>query len=278
MKKFVPYLLLVPSLILVVVFKIYPLMMSFMGSFSVDNSFSLKNYALIFQDSAFWTSFGITILFSLIITPLQVIIALAMALLVNVKLRGITVFRTLLYLPVVVSLTVASMLWGIMMDPNSGIVNSLLKFVNIPAQPLLTSSSEALLCIIVISSWKGIGYWMMFYLAGLQGISPEVYEASRIDGANWWQTVSKITIPLLNKVTVFVVVSDTVANMLLFVPMYILTNGGPNNSTDVLMFEAYKSAFTYSDMGRSYAIVTILIILISIVIGTQFKLLQRRDY
>jgi len=277
MRKLTPYLLLIPSVFLIVVFKIYPILLTLIGSFLVKGSLSLANYSVLLKDPVFWSSFLVTVKFSIIVTPVQILLALILAFLVNTKLKGIEIFRTIYYLPVVVSIMVASMLWGIMLNPSSGVINSFLKAIGIPQQPFLTSSKQALMCIIAIASWKGIGYWMMFILAGLQNINTDIYEASYIDGASWWDTTTKITIPLLNRALIFVIVANTIINILLFVPMFVLTNGGPKMSTNGLMFEAYKSAFLYVDMGRSYAIVAILLVFISIVIGAQMKFLKN-DY
>jgi ABC-type sugar transport system permease subunit len=277
MKKFTPYLLLFPALFLIIIFKLCPIFSNVIGSLFTDAGFSFENYSRIFQDSTFWAAFKNTIVFSFIVTPLQIFLALVMAFLVNVKVRGITVFRTLIYIPVVISLTVACMIWGIMLNPSSGIFNSMLIKLGMQPQTFLTSSNQALMCIVVICSWKGIAYWMMFLLAGLQSISNDIYEAGKIDGANWWNMTTKITIPLLNRPLIFVIVSDTISNMLLFTPMYILTNGGPKESTNVLMFEAYKAAFVYSDNGRSCAIITILLLMILVIVGSEMKFLKR-DY
>ena len=164
-----------------------------------------------------------------------------------------------------------------MFNYNSGVLNSLLMKLGFSAQGFLNDSKQALFCIIVIATWKGCGYWMMFILAGLKNIDGEIYEAARIDGAGFFHTVFKITLPLLKKVLLFVCVANTSSNVLLFAPMQLITNGGPKNSTDVLMYEAYKSAFKYADRSRSAAIVSVLLAMIILVATLQFFLLGERE-
>lgn len=272
-----------PAIALLLIFRIYPIIIAVSGSF-LSSGFShpkafvgLSNYIQLFNDPTFWNSIKTTLIFNLMVNPIQIVLALFMAIIVNKKMHGMNVFRSIFYIPVGVSITVASIIWGILLNPNSGIINSILGVLHIPAQPFLTSSKEALLSIIIIASWKGVAYWMMFLLAGLKGIPEAIYEASTIDGCNAWNTLFKITIPLLKRTLAFVIVADTVANMLMFAPMYLLTNGGPNMSTNVLMLEAYKSAFLYADMGRAYALITMLLMLVFIVVGVQMRLMKT-DY
>ena len=145
-----------------------------------------------------------------------------------------------------------------------------------PAQPWLTSASLALYSIIAIATWKGISYWMIFIIGGLQNISPEIYDAARIDGVKPWQRLAFITIPLLRPTLLFVLVADVSINFLLFAPIFMLTQGGPADSTNVLMYEAYKSGFVFGDMGRAMAIIVVVVAILLVIVGLQFKLLSGR--
>lgn len=282
-KYMTPYSLLFPSFLIILIFKVYPIFVSLSGSlyktgFGGETTFvGLMNYVQLFNDPTFWNSLLVTIKFNLIITPVQVILAVAMAIFLNKNTRTVRLARTLIYLPVAINMVVASTIWSLLLNPNSGLVNSVLAVFDIPRQSFLTSSSQALFTIIMISNWKGIAYWMMFLLAGLQNISDSVYEAGRIDGTNKFTEIFYITIPMLKNSFIFVLISDTIINLLMFVPMFMLTNGGPQDSTNVLMLEAYKSAFSYSNYGRSYAIITILLLLTFAVVGIQFKLLSENE-
>ncbi len=269
----IPFVCIAPAFLLIVVFKVYPIFSTVLESLTYKNSLSLKNYVNLFEDPLFWNSCLVTFKFNIVTTPLQIILAVFMALLVNEKLKGIAIFRTIFYLPVTISMTIATILWALMLNPNNGIVNGFLALFHIAPQPFLISKDQALWSIMLMASWKGIGYWMMFLLAGLQNISKEVYEAARIDGANWWRTTLKITLPLLKNSMLFVVVADTTANLLLFAPMYMVTKGGPNSSTNVLMYEAYKSSFLFVDRGRATAVVTILLAVVALIVAMQFRLM-----
>lgn len=271
--KWVPYAMLLPAFVLVCVFKIYPVISSFSDGFTYNGAFSLQTYKNLIADSTFWNSLWVTIKFNLICIPLQVFIAFILAMLANTTLKGIGIFRTIFYLPYAVSLTVATMIWSLMFNYNNGVLNSILKLLGVGAQGFLTDSKQALLCIIAIASWKGCGYWMMFLLAGLKNIDSGIYEAARIDGAGFFDTVFKITLPLLKKMLLFVCVANTSSNILLFAPMQLVTEGGPKGSTNVLMYEAYKSAFKYADRSRSAAIVTVLLGIIILVAAFQFLVL-----
>ena len=275
--KCVPYTMLLPAFILVCIFKIYPVISSLMDGFTSQGHFSLEVYKGLFKDATFWNSLWVTLKFNLICIPLQICIAFILAMFANAKVKGIGIFRTIYYLPYAVSLTVATMIWSLMFNYNSGVLNSLLMKLGFSAQGFLNDSKQALFCIIVIATWKGCGYWMMFILAGLKNIDGEIYEAARIDGAGFFHTVFQITLPLLKKVLLFVCVANTSSNVLLFAPMQLITNGGPKNSTDVLMYEAYKSAFKYADRSRSAAIVSVLLAIIILVAALQFFLLGDRE-
>jgi len=280
-KKYIPYLFLTPVLIGLIMFKIYPIFNAFIQSLFTTNFLEQSkvfsgfgNYFNLIMDSAFLNSVKITFIFNTIINPLQVILAFGLAILLNTKLRAIGLFRGISFIPVAVSVPAAAILWDIMLTPEQGIVNSLLMTLNIAPQPFLTSDSQALLSIIGIASWRGVGYWSLFFLAGLQEIPHSLYEAASIDGANWFNKFKNVTYPLMKRTLTFVVVAVTAANMILFAPMYILTNGGPNQSTNVLMLESYDNAFVYSNTEKAATIIVLIILITSIVMAIQFKIFK----
>ena len=275
--KFLPYILIVPAFVLICVFKLYTIVTTLLEGFFVKGEFTLDTYNTVFQDPVFWNSLWITIKINIVMIPLQIVISFILAMMVNLTVRGIAIFRTIFYLPFTISLTVATILWNMMFNANNGILNSFLSVFGIPAQKFLLSSSQALWCIVIIASWKGCGYWMMFILAGLKNIDTSIYESAKMDGAGFFTTVFKITIPLIKRVLLFVCVANTTANVLLFVPMQLLTNGGPEGSTNVLMYEAYQSAFSYGNRSRSAVMVTVLLILIILICLVQFKFLNEKE-
>jgi multiple sugar transport system permease protein len=282
-KKFTPYALLIASFILIAVFKGYPILYSLWGSLftkgagGVTHFAGLDNFIMLFKDPDFLNSVLMTLKFTLIITPIQVILAVGLALLLNKNHLLVRATRTIVYIPVAVNLVVATTIWNLMLNPSSGIINSILNIFGIESQPFLTSPDQAMWVIMVICCWKGVAYWMMFLLAGLQNINDSIYEAGRIDGTNFFSELFSLTLPMLKNSLVFVAISDTMINLFMFVPVYMLTGGGPQGSTNVLMYEAYRSAFKFSNYGRSYAIITVLLIITCVIIGIQFWFTRDKD-
>lgn len=267
-----------PAFVFLSLFKIWPIAVSFVESF-MQSTISgrrffvgLENYAyLLTDDPVFWKSVRVTLLYSLIINPLTVVVSLSLALLLNRKGRHISFMRTLVFLPSAISMSVVAVIWSVMLDPYYGLANSMLRLVGLSPQPFLTSSSQALWCLMALALWRGAGYWMMFFLAGLQGIPHEIYEAAEIDGARGLARTFRITLPLLTRTTSFVLVSNTAFNFLTFAPVFILTRGGPMGSTNMLMYESYKSAFVNVDMGRATAISSMLLVLILLISLVQLR-------
>lgn len=279
-KAFAAYILLMPAVGALLIFRIYPIYSTFVESlYSVDYKqgtakvFSgLENYWLLLTDPFFWESLEVTLYFNLLINPIQIALSLAVSLLIYRNTPTNQIFRTFYLLPLGVSVVVASVIWGILLNPNQGLINSFLALFGLPKQPFLTSPTQALWSIILVATWCGIPFWMLFLLAGLQEIPEEYYEAARIDGANSRQMFWHITLPSLRRVLIFVTIADTSANFLLFAPMFVLTRGGPEMSTNTLMYETYSSAFVYSDFPRAFTLSSILLIILFILVKVEFKL------
>ncbi|MCI9023583.1 sugar ABC transporter permease [Lachnospiraceae bacterium 56-18] len=276
--KWLPYLLILPTILMICIFKIYPIIDSVIQGFSsADSNFTLDNYKLLFADKTFWNSLKVTLKFNIIIIPIQIVVSFIMALFVNVKIRGIEVFRTVFYLPFCISLTISTVIWQMMLNVNNGVINSMLGVLGLRPIGFLIDKKWALLSIVLISSWRGCAYWMMFILAGLKGIDSAVYESAKIDGSGFFNTMFRITIPLLKNTWLFVLVANTTANFLLFAPMQIATDGGPQGSTNVLMYEAYKSAFKYSNRPRQACLVTILLIIVMLICFVQNRFMTDKE-
>ena len=276
-QKVLPYLMLAPALIFILVFKIYPMISVSIGSFFRDGKFTFQTYRILFKDKTFWNSLLVTLKMNVIIIPLQVFISMILALLVNNNVKGIGVFRSIYYLPVTMAISVASVTWSLMMNVNNGVFNSILSIFGVKSQGFFTDPKQALWCIIIMASWKGCGMWMMYLLAGLKGVDSSIYESARLDGAGYFTTLTKITLPLIKRTMLFVVVANTTSNMLLFAPSKLITEGGPQNSTNVLMYEVYKSAFRNGNMSRAGAITAILLVIIMITVIGQFKMMNTSD-
>lgn len=282
-ERWTPYAFLLPAVAGLLLFQIVPIVFGLgrslfgvsFGSGSSELRFvGLENFRDLFTDPIFWNALRVTLLFNLIVNPLQVGLALGVAVLLNAKLRGIGVFRTLFYVPVGVSLTVTSIIWGLMLDPEAGMVNGILTGLGLPAQPFLQSTNQALGSVILLVTWKGVAYWMLILLAGLQGIPKSLYEAASVDGATGGQTFRHITLPMMRRPLAYVLITDTVVNFLLFNPVYVLTKGGPQGSTHLLMYEAFRSGFLSVDLGRAMAVTAVLFVFVAMLIALQSRLLK----
>ena len=275
--KAAPYLLLLPALAGILIFKIYPIFSAVIASFIRKGAFSLRTYEILFQDKTFWNSLMVTLRMNVVMIPLQIVVSLILALLVNSEVKGVGVFRSIYYLPVTMAISVASVTWALMMNVNNGVFNSVLSIFGIPKQGFFTDAGQALWSIVIMATWKGCGYWMMYLLAGLKGVDVSLYESAKLDGAGFFTTLFKITLPLISRAMLFVVVANTSANFLLFAPTKLITEGGPQNSTNVLMYEVYKSAFKNGNMSRAGAITAVLLGLIIILVVLQFLMMNRKD-
>lgn len=279
----VPFAFLAPALAGLLLFRFAPIGLSVVGGFfstglTGDTVFSgLANYQGLAEDPEFWRSVRVTLLFNLVINPLQVALAFLLALLMARPGRGVGFMRTAVLLPITVSIALTSVLWNLLLDPGVGPVNGLLRTMGLPAQPFFRSENQAMPALIAICTWRGVGYWMLFMLAGLGAIPQEVNEAAMIDGAGWWERLVHITLPLLRRTFGFVLVADTAANFLLFAPVYIITNGGPHGSTSLLMFEAYRAAFSLLDDGRSLAISTMILLIVMAVAVAELRLFRSEE-
>ncbi len=281
--RWAPYLFLAPAFLGLLVFRFTPIGISGVGSLFTENirgemSFvGLKNYYELFSDPSFWNTLKTTLLFNLIINPFQVCCAMGLALLVRRPTKFMDVFRLSFIMPMTVSVALTSIIWSIMLDPTLGPVNGLLRWLGLPAQPFFRSEQQALQTLMLVATWKGAGYWMIFLLAGLLAIPKEIDESSLLDGANPWQNFFYVTLPLMKRPLAFVLVADTAANFLLFAPVYIITNGGPNGATQLLMFEAYQAAFAHLNHGRSMAISTIILVIVLVIALLELRLFRPTD-
>lgn len=276
----VPYLLVAPAIAGLLLFRAYPIALAVWQSANQQTLEGLQrfvgvaNYLAVLTDPQFWNAARVTLVFNLITNPLQIALALVLALLVNRRLPGIALFRTAYFLPMTVSLAITATIWNLILNPELGLANGLLQRLGLPRQPFLISERQALASIIALATWKGIGYWMVFLLAGLQQIPAAIYEAASLDGASAWRRFGHVTFPLLRRVLAFVLVADTAVNVLMFVPVYLLTGGGPNGSTTLLMFHAYRAAFVFLDWGQATAISILILSVILAMTAVQLRLLR----
>lgn len=278
--RWAPYLFLAPAFLGLLVFRFIPIGLSGVGSLFSENLrgdmifVGGKNYAELFEDPSFWNTLKVTLIFNLIINPFQICCAMGLALLVRRPTKFMDVFRLSFIMPMTVSIALTSIIWSIMLDPTLGPVNSLLRWLGLSTQPFFRSEHQALETLMLVATWKGAGYWMIFLLSGLLAIPKEVEDSALIDGATGLRKFISITLPLMKRPLAFVLVADTAANFLLFAPVYIITNGGPNGATQLLMFEAYQAAFAYINHGRSMAISTIILLVVLVIAVLELRLFR----
>lgn len=267
-----------PALLAVIVLRLWPAGIALHDSLIApgESTLSFGNYAFVLSDPQFLGCLAMTLIFSLIVNPLQIAVALALALLMDNTLPLTRFWRSLVLLPVAIPQSVSAAVWGVAFRPD-GLFNAILAPLGISPQPFLTSPHQALACIMLVVSWIGVGYWMTMLIAGLQDIPKSLYEAVTIDGANGWQRFWYVTLPQLRRPLTFVLVADTVANFLVFAPVQILTKGGPEGSTNLIMYDIYTRAFEQVDRGGASAATVVLVALVLIVVSIQFRLMNDRE-
>ncbi|MCG8514744.1 MAG: sugar ABC transporter permease [Halanaerobiales bacterium] len=268
---------LLPNLLGFLLFILIPILASFGLSFTQwdllgDISWvGLGNYTELLSDKIFIQVFWNTLYYSVGTVPLGIAIALLLAIALNQKIRGVKFYRGAYFLPVVSSTVAVAVVWQWIYNPEFGLLNYVLSLLGIDGPSWLTSTVWAMPAIIITSIWKGLGYNMLLFLAGLQGIPKTYYEAAEIDGANWFNKFWKITLPLLSPTTFFVVIMSVISSFQVFDIIYVMTEGGPGRSTSVLVHYLYQNAFQYFRMGYASAIAYILFFLVFILTLIQLK-------
>jgi ABC-type sugar transport system permease subunit len=271
---------LIPTVVLIVVLRLFPTITAAIeslhrgipGSINAPAFVGGQVYAGLFESPGFWQTVGQTLLFNVIVNPLQIFVSLLLAVLLTRGLPGSGVWRTLIFLPAAVPMAGSTIVWGLALRPD-GPVNGVLQALGIPAQPFLTSPDQVVGSLILIVSWIGVGYWMIFLIAGLNDIPTVYYEAARIDGAGALRTFFSITIPMLRRPLLFVLVADTVSNFVLFAPVQILTNGGPEGQSNFLMFDIYNQSYNLSNPYAGSAELVVLLVIMIAIVTVQFRLL-----
>src|SRR5690348_1977438 len=277
----IPYLFILPNLILFTVFVFGPVLFSFGMSFTNwdglgSPSFTgLNNYRKLLTDDLFLTAARNTLLYSFGTVLPMLAISLGLALMLDSKLRGRNFFRVMVYLPVVVSWVAGALVWRLMFIHPEGIINSVLVAFGFEPQLWTSDPILAMPAIMWMSLWKGLGFYTVIYLAGLQTIPPTIYEAGMIDGANRSQLFWSITLPLLRPTTLFALVVGIIGSFEVFIPVYLMTNGGPGYASMVMVMAIYRAAFQQYQMGYASAMAVILFLLIFIISVLQFKFLGR---
>jgi multiple sugar transport system permease protein len=277
------YVFLAPALIHFLIFflglVVISLGLSFMSwdLFSPPKFIGLENYRrLLFDDPDFWPTFWRTAYYVVLVIPTSVAAELALALAVNARLRAIKFFRATYFIPVVASAVAVALVWGWILNTQSGILNAFLNFFGLGPFDWLGSPRLAMPSVALVQVWRGLGEGMIIFLAGLQAIPQYLYEAAELDGAGRWRKFWSVTWPLLSPTTFFVTVLEVIGSFQVFDMIYLLTHGGPAQATTVYNFELYQEAFQNFRMGYAAAMTWILFVVIGVLTLVQFRVLNRR--
>ena len=268
-----------PAVILLVVFFLVPVLLAFGLAFTNDRLISPRpprfvgadNFITLFGDSLFWASLRNTAYFAVVVVPVQAGLALVLALLVNTKVRGTNFYRTVYFIPVVTSMVVISLLWRFIYEPD-GLLNQVIRtvtFDNWQGTDWLNNPTTAMPAIMFMSVWQAVGFHMIIWLAGLQTIPAELYEAAALDGASGWKTFTHITWPSLRATRTFILITITIAALSLFTQISVMTQGGPLDRTTTVVFMAVRTGYEQQSTGYAAAVSLVFFVLVLLVSGVQ---------
>jgi multiple sugar transport system permease protein len=277
---------LLPNLVLVGIFLLVPLVMSFyyslqkVSSLGQSQFLGINNYTDLFQDAVFWESMRNTAVFTLITVPVGMGLGLALAVLLNGVLPGRTLYRSIIFLPLVISGVATGVLGQWMFDENNGFFNKLLDAIGIAGPHWQSDGHWAMTSIILVTIWQRIGFDMIIYLAGLQGVSPELLEAATVDGASPWQKFRRITFPLLGPSTFFLLIMNIIYSFQVFDTVWAMTRGGPEYSTTTVVTDAYRQSFDEHGpqlLGYGAAIGVVIYLITLLITAVQWRMSRTRD-
>jgi ABC-type sugar transport system permease subunit len=265
----IAFLFVAPAAVNFLVFRYIPILAAIRSSLwqysllgGYGSFIGLQAYGRLLQDPIFWKSSSVTVQYVLLKVPPQIILSLALAVFLQRENRFSAAVRSAIFAPVVTSIVVVSVIWSLMYHVQLGLLNSILTGAGLPRVAFLSNARVALVAIAVMMVWKEVGFSLIILMAGLKGIPETFYEAARIDGASGWQQFRDITLPLLRRVLMFVVVTQTIFSFQVFVPIYTMTKGGPLDSTKVIVYYIYQNGFLFQDMGYASALSMITLIVL----------------
>lgn len=276
---------LTPTVIIFVTFILFPVIFSFYLSFHEWNMFSneatyvgLDNYSKMFQSEEFWSVLKNTGIYTLGTVPLNMALALLVAIALNKKIKGKKFLRTAFFAPVIISPVAAAVIWRWIYDPNYGLLNYGISFFGVDSINWLNDPTAAMFALIIMGVWKTFGINMVLFSAGLQGIPETYYEAAEIDGAGKWSKFWKITVPMLAPTTFFIMIMSMISSFQVFDLVYVLTSGGPLGSTKVLVFFVYEYAFKFFEMGYASAAAYVLFAILIALTMLQVRFMKNRTH
>lgn len=283
-KRYVPYLFLLPAGVILLVFFFIPFFQTFVLSFKDYSTniynptyIGLQNYIKLFQSPIFYKVLLNTFIYLFLAVPILAIVPLFLAILLNNKIRGITLYKILIYLPVIVSIVVAAIAFK-WLYADQGILNYFMNKIGLGSIGWLTDTHFALISVIIVTIWKGIGYYMMIYLAGLMSVPKELYEACDIDGASPLRKHLTVTIPHIMPTIALVSTISAISAMKVFAEIYVMTKGGPLNSSKTIVYYIYERAFENLDLGYASAMAVVLLVIVMIFSLINIMFFERGKY
>jgi len=272
---------LIPTICFYLIFCYFPIIYGIFLSFfdwtlgSHQNPFiGLGNFVTAFNDPTFRVSLRNTLYFAFVSIPIELVLSMGISLLLNRIKVGLSLFRSIYFVPAITSEVAAVILWKWLYQPKYGLFNEILEMMGLPSLRWLNSSSLALPSVMIMTIWMGMGYTILILLAGLNGIPDVYYEAAKLDGANRWQLFSRITLPLLQPTMLFLLVVGAIGKLQVFTPIYLMTEGGPGDSSRVLVLYIFDNGFHYLKMGYASAVAFILFGIILILTLIQLRMLR----
>ena len=277
------WLLLLPAAVLLVGFTHYPTVATVLHSFFATPKgnrpapfVGLENFAFMLDDPIFWRVLGNNLLFALGTIPVSIALALLMAAWVNGRIAGKPFLRLAFFTPTVLPMIAVANIWLFFYSPSYGLVDQILGLFGAPAHNWLGSQDTALWCLVVVTVWKEAGFFMIFYLAALQSLSPHLAEAAALEGASRWYFFRRVTFPLLMPTTLFVLVNAVINSFRLVDHIVVMTKGGPDNASALLLYYIYEIGFRFWDTGYAAALTVVLLALLGSTALAQFLILERR--
>jgi len=268
-----------PNFLGFAIFTLVPMLFSFALAFMAWDAFStpefigLDNFRRMLTDDGVRIAIVNTVYYTLGNVPLTMLASLGLALLLNRKMKGVKFFRAAFFFPFITSLVAVAVVWNMLLHPTMGPVNNILRGIGIVEPPRWTASTTwAMPAVIIASVWRGMGYYMVLYLAGLQAIPRTLYEAAQVDGATKWKQFIHVTLPMLRPTTFFVTIMLTISSFRVFDLIQVMTGGGPGRSTNVLVFQIYNEAFVRFNFGYASALALVLFVLVLAVTVVQFTI------
>lgn len=276
--RLIGYSFLLPNILGFALFILFPVIASFFMSFTEWNGFGdikfigFDNFIRLWSDDTFLISFLNSLIMTFVSVPLTLMLAILVAVALNKGIKGLKVFRTAIFLPHITATIAVAVIWQLLFNPSMGPINGFLRGIGIDQPPGWLASAEwALVSVIIVQIWHSIGYYMVLYLAGLQGIPNDLYEAAEIDGAGKVSQFWKITVPMLSPVIFFTAIIGIINSFKVFDLVFVLTQGGPGRSTHVLVYDIYNTAFQRYEYGYASAMAYILFLVILIITIIQFR-------